>query len=104
MPYFLTSIVGKRFSKWLSSSGEGWLDNRVFGFYNTAEKAIEAVNENRCNMHEGMYEYLVIEHIEEGIHPFAENEKWFKWNYKDKCWKNCHRPKQFRGLINFALG
>jgi len=108
MPWFITSIIGKRVARELAKpptyANYKAYDSRTFGFYEYVDKALSAVAENRCNMHESLYEYLVIEHIEEGIHPLSDSEKWFRWDYKNHCWKRCRRPKQFLGTINFALG
>lgn len=106
MPWFLTSIIGKRVANAMvtMNNGRKYYDSRPFGFYNLEKDALKAVVKNRCNMHEALYEFLVIEHIEEGVHPPVENEEWFRWDYKKNCWKRCRRPKQFLGLINFALG
>lgn len=108
MPWFLTSIIGKRVAKGLSeppsSCGYKWHDKRTFGFYECRDSAEIAVLKNKCNMHEGLYEFLVIEHIEEGVHPLTLSEKWYRWDYEKHHWKECRRPKQFLGTINWALG
>lgn len=74
---------------------------RTFGFYSHPADAIEAVVTNRCNMHECLYNYLVIENIGEGIHPSAEYEEWYKWEDK---WVQCLKPEPLVGIINWALG
>ena len=84
---------------------------RCFGFYETCDEAFNAVEENRGNMRECLYDYLVIELIEQGIHPEVLVEYWFKWD-SEYChpdmshgrWLKCEKPEEFNGIVNFALG
>lgn len=78
------------------------IDHRCFGFYDSFNKAWEAVKENRMNMHECLYTNLVIEEINEGIHPQVVNEWWYKW--ENNGWAKCEKPERFTGIVNFALG
>jgi hypothetical protein len=75
--------------------------HRTFGYFSNAKEACQAVAENRCNMHECLYNYLVVENIGEGIHPLAEEEIWYKWQDK---WVPCSKPEALVGIINWALG
>lgn len=77
-------------------------DCRTFGYYKGWDKAYAAVKENRCNMHECLYQYLVMENIGEGVHALANDEQWFKWTRNR--WKDCKRPKELQGFTNWALG
>lgn len=95
MNFFITSLCYK--------NGRECPDRRTFGYYSTIEKSLEAVKMNRCNMHECLYNFLVIEEIKEGIHPMVDSEYWFEW--KDKGWEQlCSKPPQFNGTCNWALG
>ena len=75
---------------------------RTFGYFHTIDDAIKAVVENRGNMQECLYNYLVIEGIGEGIHRLAEQEIWYEW--KDGKWTLCNKPEFLKSIINFALG
>ncbi len=77
-------------------------DTRTFGYYKGWDKAYNAVKENRCNMHECLYQYLVMECIGEGVHPLPKDEQWFKWT--GKRWKECRKPKALQGITNWGLG
>lgn len=80
--------------------------SRTFGYYNNLKDAIKAVEENRGSMQECLYNFIVIEAIDEGIHPKVIKEYWFKW--KNNHWKpfgsSYRKPKKFIGICNLALG
>ena len=79
--------------------------SRTFGFYNEHNDARKAVEENRCDMFEHLYDYLVIEYIESGIHPIVRMDEWYKWNDALKKWEFItDKPKQYSGYTNWALG
>lgn len=88
--------------QWFLTSAIDYTSTRTFGFYKEYSDALSAVLTNRCNMHEGLYEYLIMEKMKEGIHPLAEEENWFKW--KNNKWVSCRKPSKFSGIINWALG
>lgn len=92
--WFLTSIV----------SNQKVNRTRTFGFYKEYSDAITAVFETRCNMHECLYDYLVMEKIAEGIHPDVVEEIWFYWDDDRNAWGSCEKPAFAMGLTNWALG
>ena len=73
MIYMITGVVNK---------DTEFVNVRSFGFFYNYEDAVEAVEQNYCDMHEGFYEYMVIEPVKSGIHPYTLNEhqRWFKFN------------------------
>ena len=80
---------------------------RTFGFYNTFNEGSAAVNENRCNIHECLYDYVVMEYIEPGIHPMVHSERWWEWDTEKRKWRllsDGDKPKEFIGICNWALG
>lgn len=77
---------------------------RCFGYFNFLFQAVKAVKENRCNIQESYYEYVVIEKIGTGIHAMAEDKMWFRWvTGSSPHWEQCERPQgeQFDGIVNF---
>lgn len=91
------------------------LQKRCFGWFDSFEKSEKAVLENRCDMHECFYNYIVIEKLYEGIHSLChENDQvWYKWksgNQKDDefdesgKWERVEKPEQFKSMINFGIG
>lgn len=77
-------------------------DTRCFGYFKDKEKAIEAVKRNTFDMHETMYTYIVIEEVEEGIHPYAEIVQWFKYDRESNTYKPIEIDKT--GFCNYAIG
>ena len=76
---------------------------RTFGYYRGWAKAIKAVQENRCNMHECLYQYLIMERIGEGVHSLCKDEQWFRWT--GRKWTSLkQKPEWARGTINWAIG
>lgn len=75
---------------------------RCFGYFKDKEVAIEAVKDNVADMWETMYDYIVIEEIDEGIHSFAEVVGWFKYNKE----KDKYEPIEIgrTGFCNYAIG
>lgn len=100
MPYFLTSICAKRDS--IENPTLQVATHRTFGFYKSLYLACDSVNDNYGNMQEGLYNYLVIEKMYEGIHPPVTEEFWYAW--QDSKWTACPKPDFAVGVSNWALG
>lgn len=110
MPWFITSICSNEVLKEIR---EQYKDpkyvrpQRTFGFFNTYMEAKTAISENKYNMYECLYDCLVLEYIEPGIHPLVIKTEWFVWDAGHECgeWAGVNKcPKEFNGIINFALG
>jgi len=102
MPWFITSIAQKK-----TDFSARDRKTRCFGFYNTYNEAFKAVEENRGNMEECLYDYIVMEYIEPGIHPMVHAEQWWQWDETIRRWRflpDDEKPKQFIGICNWALG
>lgn len=69
--YFITSIYEPH-----KYSINQLHSDRCFGYYDTELKAKEAVRQNRGEMQECLYNFLVIEKIGQGIHAMAEVVQW----------------------------
>ena len=68
------------------------------------EWATTALHENRVDMHEGCYEYAVIEKIGYGISANVEERQWFKWDKEKSGYFEVEEPECVRHLTNFAIG
>jgi hypothetical protein len=77
-------------------------DQRTFGYHTTLHKAESSVKGNVGDMHESLYDFIVIEEIKCGIHSPVVQEWWYKWNHTR--WELCEKPDQFIGIVNFAIG
>ncbi|HZK83843.1 MAG TPA: hypothetical protein VFC58_04030 [Desulfosporosinus sp.] len=52
---------------------------RCFGYYVDKDEAITAVKENGCYLSLGIYNYIAIEKVAQGIRSRTKEETWFKW-------------------------
>lgn len=85
----------------------GWLDmgaSRTFGFKETFEDAECALNYNACDMWEYLYDYAIVEEINPGIHPIAENRWFYKYDRKKNGFFRMEEPEEFKHYCNIALG
>ena len=98
--YFITCLEN------LEKDALGWLgDARCFGYFLSFERAKEALETNECDMWEaGFYNFAVIEKIESGIHPHAEEMAWFKFDTEKCGFCEIPKPVETNGEYNYALG
>lgn len=110
MPWFITAICSKETMERIAEQAKNPkytpLRNHTFGFYNSYNEAYEAVSQNRGSMCECLYDYIVLEYIECGIHPMVHAEEWFVWDQHNRMWNyiGVNRPKEFDFVCNWALG
>ena len=79
-------------------------DQRTWGYYPEYKWAVEALHENRTDMHEGCYEYAVIEKIDYGICARVEMHQWFKWDKEKRGYFEIEEPECVKQITNFAIG
>lgn len=79
-------------------------DQRTWGYYPEHEWAVNALHENWTDMHEGCYEYAVIERIDYGICAIADERQWFKWDAERHGYFEIEEPECVKHLVNFAIG
>lgn len=99
--YFITC-----FQK-ITTSELGWLDagdQRVFGYYDNFQSAEDALNENRCDMHEYLYKFALVEEIGQGIHPEVTARWFFTYDKDMRGFFETKEPKEIERIVNFALG
>lgn len=79
---------------------------RTWGFYSDRDVAIKALHENWTDMHEGLYNYAVIEGYDEGIcHGHDPDEaQWFKWDKENEGYREIERPEAVVGFCDWAIG
>lgn len=77
---------------------------RTFGFFERYYEAFLSVKDNVGNMQEMLYDYLVLEYIEPGIHSKVISREWYRWNMDEKRWVYAECPKEFEVVTNFAVG
>jgi len=103
MPWFLTSVMSMKTIESLPPNRN--IIKRTFGFYNAYHGAYKAIQDNIGNMRECLYDYLVLEYIEEGIHPAVHMTDWWQWSNSHNDWYFIgNSPEEFKGITNWALG
>jgi hypothetical protein len=87
-------------------------DQRVVGWFPTKERAEKIVLGNYGDIYEcGWYPLVVIEEVEPGLYPNAENKWWFKWHKKTAAnpaygYRLCKTPKQYKDMkyVGLSMG
>ena len=79
---------------------------RCVGYYYSDITAIEAVENNSCDIYEmGYYPFCVIESVKQGIYCIDRTEFWFKWNKETGKYERIpEKPKRFENLACFGIG
>lgn len=77
--------------------------SRLVGIYKTLEKAKQCVEEDWASFDEaGYYNYIVIEGLWEGCYPgLGDHEWWFRYDYDNRKWVSCEKPKGLVQVVNF---
>ncbi len=113
MPWFITAICSRKTMESLREKSPNrdpkFLPSRsrTFGFYNSYNEAYKAVEENRGSMEECVYDYIIMEYIEAGIHPMVHATDWWAWDTNERKWVYLPMdqwPIEFQGICNWALG
>ena len=87
--------------RWFAEFG----DQRTWGYYSDREKAVQALHENWTDMHEGCYEYALIEKFDEGIsHYVHKSRQWFAWYDEEQGYFEINEPECVKHLASFAFG
>ncbi len=81
---------------------------RCVGFFTRFSNALHFINKYGINGLDegGLFKYLVIEKILEGIYSISEEieQIWFEADFKNNKWKEIKKPSLFKGVINFGIG
>ena len=100
--YFITCMEQCK-----THSEYGFFDSgnaRCFGYYDNLRDAVAVLNENRCDLHETVYWYAVIEEIGQGISRMPTGEWWFKYDKDRDGFFEIEKPKETEHVCNHALG
>lgn len=71
-------------------------------YYSSLKAAKCILKNNTGDLHEGVYDYAVIEKMQEGLCPDVEEEYFFE--FKDGKYISIEKPSKFSNFCNFALG
>ncbi len=76
--------------------------DRVPGFFETQERAIDVIKNNKCDIHENCYRYAVIECLEPGLYPDDLDPLFYEWI--DGRYQRIEKPKEWEGICGFTIG
>jgi len=78
--------------------------SKCVGYYFSLDDAVQAVKENGDDIHRTIYNYAVIEEIDEGIHLASKKEIWFKWDEETKRYESADKPQKIKNTGNLSMG
>lgn len=93
--YFITTIHSK---------DENSIDTRCVGYFEDLETAKIILENNACDLFECLYEYAVIEKVEEGLYQLPKKEYWFVINKTYDGYVAIEKPSKFKGWAVFGIG
>lgn len=79
-------------------------NSRCVGWYPTQEQAHNCVVSNCCDIHEGDYEYVVIEAVGLGVYSYVRGEWWYKWDRESEAYQSIEKPESLEHVCGFGIG
>lgn len=76
---------------------------RCFGYYKDFLEAEEEVKNNSYDMYEYLYNYVVIEKLDEGIFQVSTERKTYKFNLETRKYENCESLKALENAITISI-
>lgn len=77
---------------------------RTFGYYADWPTAIKAMHINNCDIRECVYNYGLLEEIDEGLYSFCSKRIFFKWDEDKKGFYEIDEPEFVEHFTNFSIG
>lgn len=77
---------------------------RCFGYTTDFEYADSSVKANATDLHEYLYEYAIIEKVEDGLYPCAIERWLYKYDEDNDGFIPIEEPECLKHIINFAIG
>jgi len=77
---------------------------RVVGYYRELETALTAVKENRCDIRENIYDYVIVEEVFSGLYPDATNRWFFEYNRRTGEYNSIDEPPVYSNYTNLTIG
>ena len=73
------------------------------GFFTNKQDAFEAVVNNSCDINETIYDYAIIEEVQEGLYPCSTARWFFKFNRETKKYDFMEEPKFMNHLCGILI-
>lgn len=112
--YTLTTMGWKRKGWVKNREGEiveyEYDDSRCVAMSNDLEYLKLIAEANSCDIHEGVYEYVLIEKVYHHLYPIAEKVKWYVWipeeggTRYDGHYESCDEPEEYKRICNHGVG
>lgn len=77
---------------------------RLVGWYEDFNIAIDCVKNNSCDINETCYKYALIEEIPEGLYQCTRNRWLFKYNKENDSYKQIEEPSFMKIYMGFSIG
>lgn len=77
---------------------------RVVGWYESLERAEQAVVSNEGDIWETCYTYAIIEEIEEGLYNTSMNRRIYKYNVDEDKYEPIDEPEWLSHYFGFGIG
>lgn len=78
------------------------INRRCVGYFNDFDEAENAVLENFSDIHENMYDYVIIEEMEPGLKLSDITRSLYHWN--GNSYEKIDIPETLKYLSNFSMG
>ena len=78
--------------------------SRAVGFYRSLHEAEIAIINNYGDIRECLYDYAVLEEIEEGLYPLSLNRKVYKFNEKTGKYHPIPEPGYLKHIYGMTIG
>jgi len=93
--FFITAVESKE---------DSYGHTRCWGYHESFQIAEKEVLKNFGDMHEMMYDYIVIEEHCMGILAFTTGfTKWYKWNEKQQKYKSTKIPEWAANICHWGI-
>lgn len=76
--------------------------SRCVGWFETEEAARMAVETNEGDIHEGCYDYVVIECSTSGVFTISRQIQWYEWSKGAYVPIEC--PERVKKVVNWGIG
>lgn len=76
----------------------------TWGWVPTFDEACDLVSRNVTDLHETVYEYLLVEGVPRGIVNTPRCEWWWRWDRNGEQWVPSDRPADYAGFCAISLG
>ena len=90
----------------LEEGEHGWPNfgsTRTFGYYMDKDAALEAVKNNALDIRETIYDYMIVEEVEEGLYQ-PSMKRWFFKAKDNDTFEEINEPSFLRHFVGISMG